>query len=361
MKLVANIKLEPTPEQENMLRETLERCNQACNYLSAKAWQTQKFRQFDLHKVAYRDTREMFDLTSQAAVRCIAKVADAYKVDRKVQRTFRRFSAQPYDDRIFRFVDDNTVSIWTIAGRQKIACVTGEHQRRLLAFRKGEIDLMFVRGKWYVACVCDIDDPELIEATDVLGVDLGIVNIATDSDGTTYTGEAVERVRSHFARRRAGLQRRRTKAAKRRLRKLSGQQRRFQTHTNHVISKALVQTAQRSGRAIGLEDLTHIRKRVKARRGQRGRLHNWAFGQLRQFVQYKAQLAGVPVLLVDPRHTSKGCSCCGCIDDRNRPDQVTFSCVSCGHSDLADLNAARNIRARASVTLPSSSQTAVAA
>jgi len=361
MKLVANIKLKPTPEQEKLLRETLERCNQACNFLSAKAWETQKFRQFDLHKLAYRDTRQMFDLTAQVAVRCIAKVADAYKLDRKTQRTFRRFSAQPYDDRIFRFVNDNTVSIWTIAGRQKITCVTGEHQRRLLAFRKGEVDLMFVRGKWYVACVCDIDDPDLIETTDVLGVDLGIVNIATDSDGRHYTGEAVEKVRSHLSRRRAGLQRRGTKAARRRLRKLSGQQRRFQTHINHVISKALVDTAQRSGRAIGLENLTHIRERVKARRGQRGRLHNWSFGQLRRFIVYKARRAGVPVLFVDPRYTSKACSCCGYIDDRNRPDQATFSCVSCGHAEPADLNAARNIRARAAVTLPLSSQTALAA
>src|SRR5262249_1969854 len=125
-------------------------------------------------------------------------------------------------------------------------------QRRLLAFRKGEIDLMVVRDKWLIACTCEIDDPALIETTDVLGVDFGIVNIATDSDGKTYTGEAIEKVRAHLSRRRAGLQARATKAAKRRLRKLSGRQRRFQTHSNHVISKAIVETAQR---AIGLEDL----------------------------------------------------------------------------------------------------------
>lgn len=69
------------------------------------------------------------------------------------------------------------------------------------------------------------------------------------------------------------------------------------------------------------------------------------------------------MLLVDPRYTSKACSCCGYIDDRNRPDQATFSCISCGHAESADLNAARNIRlrARAAVTLPLSSQVALAA
>ena len=151
------------------------------------------------------------------------------------------------------------------------------------------------------------------------------------------------------------LQRVGTKAAKRRLRKLSGRQRRFQRHNNHVIAKALVQTAQRTGRGIALEELRHIRTRVTARRGQRARLHNWSFGQLRAFVAYKAALAGVPVLYVDPKHTSVGCSCCGVIDKRNRPDQATFSCIECGHAAPADFNAALNIRlraARATVTRP---------
>jgi IS605 OrfB family transposase len=352
VKLTATIQLKPTREQVDALRSTLERCNEACAHLAQRAAETAKTRQFDLHKLAYADIRSRFELSAQATVRCIAKVADACKAGREAARVFRKHAAQPYDARIFRFVDDNTVSIWTLQGRIKVPFVCGEHQRRLLAHRKGEVDLMFVRGKWYIGVGCDVPDADSIVATDVLGVDLGIVNLATDSDGKAYTGEAVERARGHFCRRRAGLQGRGTKAAKRRLRKLSGQQRRFQTHTNHVISKALVEVAQRSGRAIGLEDLTYIRKRVKARRKQRGRLHNWAFGQLRQFLAYKAQRVGVPVLFVDPRHTSKACSQCGTIDDKNRPNQATFSCVSCGHAEPADINAARNIRARAEVNPP---------
>lgn len=300
MKLVAPIQLTPTPEQAKLLRETLECCNQACDFLSAKAWETGAFHQIPLHRAAYYETRERFGLAAQAVVRCIKKVADAYTLDRDTQRTFRPFGAQPYDARIFRFVDDNTVSIWTVNGRIKVGFVCGEHQRQLLAHRKGEVALMHVRGKWYLAVGCDVPDPDLIDANEVLGVDLGIANIATDSDGKPYTGEAIEKVRAHMSRRRAGLQRRGTKAAKRRLKKLSGQQRRFQAHTNHAISKALVDTAQRSGRAIGLEDLTHIRKRVEGRWKQRGRLHNWAFGQLRAFVAYKARRVGVPVLFIDP-------------------------------------------------------------
>jgi putative transposase len=220
-------------------------------------------------------------------------------------------------------------------------------QRRLMAFRKGEADLCFVRGKWLLAATCDIPETESFQAEDWLGVDLGIVNIATDSDGKAHSGAAIEAVRSRMARRKAGLQRRGTKAAKRRLRVLSGRQARFQKHTNHEISKVLVSTAERTGRGIALEDLKGIRDRVTARRSQRARLHNWSFAQLRGFVAYKAQRCGVPVLAVDPRNTSTGCSCCGTIDKKNRPDQATFSCVGCGYRAPADFNAALNLRARA--------------
>lgn len=348
MKLVAAIKLLPSKEQAKALKATLERCNAACTWLAAKGFETGTTRQYDLHKLAYAQVRTDFGLTAQAAVRSIAKVADAYKVNRTVAPVFRPLAAQPYDERIFRFVDGgNAVSLWTVEGRITVRVIMGEHQRRLMAFRKGEADLCFVRGKWLLACVCDIPEVEGFKPSDWLGVDLGITNIATDSDGNAHSGAAIEAVRFRMARRKAGLQRRGTKAAKRRLRKLSGQQARFQKHTNHEISKVLVSTAERTGRGIALEDLKGIRDRVTAKRSQRARLHNWSFGQLRAFVAYKARRAGVPVLAVDPRNTSIGCSCCGVIDKKNRPDQATFSCVGCGYRAPADFNAALNLRARA--------------
>ena len=159
-----------------------------------------------MHKLAYQATRDRFNLASQVAVRCIAKVADAYKLDKETQRTFRLMGAQPYDDRIFRFVSDDRVSIWTLNGRIKVGYVCGEHQRQLLKHRKGEVDLMFVRGHWYIAAVCDFDDPDLLTLDGVLGVDLGIVNIATDSTGEPFSGKDVEAKREWYVKRRAILQ-----------------------------------------------------------------------------------------------------------------------------------------------------------
>ena len=350
MKLVAAVKLVPSKSQALALKATLARCNEAATWLAQIGHEASIFRQFDLHKMAYADIRARFGLAAQMTVRTIAKVADAFKVNREVAPVFRKDAAQPYDERIFRFVKEGTAaSIWTIEGRITVPCVMGEHQRRLFAFQKGEVDLCFVRGKWMLAATCDIPETDEFKAEDWLGVDLGIVSLAVDSDGTSYSGADVERARCHYQKRRSGLQKRGTKAAKRRLRKLAGKQARFQKHTNHCIAKAVVMDAERTSRGIALEELKGIRQRVTARSNQRARLGNWGFAQLGAFVSYKAKRAGVPVVFVDPRHTSRQCAECGCIDKKNRTNQATFRCVSCGHTANADSNAATNIRSRALV------------
>lgn len=351
MRLVVNLKLKPTRGQYASLRRTLAQANAVCNEIGATAWDQHVFGQYALHKLVYHSIRASSGLTAQVVVRCIAKVADAYKVDRKTQRSFRPLGALAYDDRILRFKADDCVSIWTVDGRQIIPFVCGERQRVLLAHRKGETDLLFVRGTFYLSAVCEVDEPKLTKATDVLGVDLGIVNIATDSDGTVYSGAAVEENRRKAAHRRRNLQRKGTRSATRKLLKVSGKQARYQKDVNHRISKTLVSNAQRTGRGIALEDLAGIRERVTARKRQRARLSNWSFFQLREFVSYKAKLAGVPVAFVDPRNTSRECPSCGHIERANRKSQAEFFCRSCGLAGCADHIAALNIRSRARATV----------
>ncbi|MER3402668.1 MAG: transposase, partial [Armatimonadota bacterium] len=73
--------------------------------------------------------------------------------------------------------------------------------------------------------------------------------------------------------------------------------------------------------------------------------------QLRSFIEYKARLAGVPVVIVDPRNTSRTCPACGHVAKANRPTQAEFRCVECGFAGPADAIAAENIR-RAVVMRP---------
>jgi putative transposase len=348
MKLAAAIKMLPTPGQADILATTLARCNEACTWLAAEGFANRTFRRYDIQKLAYRRVRDRFGLTAQAAILSIAKVADAFKVNRRVAPIFRKGGAQPYDDRIIRFVKDGSaVSLWTIEGRMVVPITMGEHQKRLMAHRKGEVDLCFIRGKWILAATCDVPETDEFQAEDWLGVDFGIVSLAVDSDGTAYSGAKIERQRQRIHKRRRGLQKCGTKGAKRRLRKLSGKQTRFQKHANHCIAKALISDAERTGRGIALEQLKGIRSRVTARSNQRARLGNWTFGQLGSFVAYKAKRAGIPIVYVNPRNTSRECRACGCIDKKNRTNQATFRCIGCGHEAPADLNAALNIRQRA--------------
>nr|PZN48536.1 MAG: transposase [Chloroflexota bacterium] len=353
MKLIAQVKLQPAPGQTELLRRTLEVANAAANYVSEVAWETKTFRQYDLHHACYYAVRERYELSAQMTVRLLAKVADAYKLDRKAQRRFHPHGSIAYDNRILAWkLAAQTVSIWTVEGRQTIPFVAGERQLALLPFMQGEADLVYRRGEFYLHQVCEVDEPPVEDVDEFLGVDLGIVNIATDSDGTVHQGKGVKNVRHRRRALREKLQRKGTKSARRRLKKLAGKERRFAANTNHTISKRIVTAAKDTGRGIALEDLSGIRERVTARRAQRATLHSWSFAQLRSFIEYKAALAGVPVVAVDPRNTSRTCPACSHIDKRNRPSQDTFSCVACGHSGLADHIAAVNISRRAAVNPP---------
>jgi IS605 OrfB family transposase len=353
MKLVAQVKLQPTPQQAQLLHRTMERANQACTYLSQQAWETKTFGRYALHKLAYHETRAQFpELSAQVVVRCIAKVSDAYQVDRRRKRRFRAGGAIAYDARILSWKDGEEVSMWTVGGRQRMATCCGEHQRTLLAGRRGEAELVCRDGAFYLHQSCEVATPEVTAPEGWLGVDLGIVHLAVTSDGESFSGEQVESKRAWYARRRQVLQRVGSRSAKRRLRQLSGRQRRYQRDTNHCISKALVAVAQRTGRGIALEDLSGIGGRTRVRRAQRHRHHNWTFHPLQGYVTYKAAMAGVAVRFVDPRYSSQTCSECGHCDRSNRRTRDEFVCVVCGYAAPADENAARVIACRARVNAP---------
>ena len=353
MKLTAKIKLNPTEDQREMLHETLQRANAACNYISDLGWQAKTFNKLSLQKICYYDVREKFELSAQMVVRALGKVADSYKKDKKTKRKFYKHGAFPYDERILSYqLEKQAVNIWTLQGRQRIAFQAGKRQLELLEHQQGESDLAFIRGEFYLLATCELDSPEPEDVADYMGVDLGIANIATTSDSERYSGKTVNRVRHRNQRLRAKLQRKGTKSAKRLLRKRAGKEKRFSQDTNHCIAKAVVKTAKGTGRGIALEALKGIRSRTRLRKSQRTQLHSWAFNDLQQKILYKAQQAGVPIVLVNPAYTSQTCVACGCIDKRNRKTQDTFLCIACGFSAHADINAAVNISRRALVNTP---------
>ncbi len=200
---------------------------------------------------------------------------------------------------------------------------------------------------------CEVEEPETHSGGGVIGVDFGIVELATTSAGKSYAGEQVKAVRRRTREHRRRLQKKGTRSAKRRLKQAAKKQERFVCNTNHCISKELVRDARASKKALGLEDLTGIRARAHGfHKEMRWQMGNWAFAQLRQFVTYKSKQAGIAVIIVNSAMTSRTCSVCGCCEKGNRKSQPHFQCLACGHESNADFNASINISRRAAVNRP---------
>ena len=355
MNLTLKIKLLPDAEQHSRLLSTMRVFNQACNHISELAFNTKTFSKFNLQKACYYDVRAAYGLSSQMVVRAIGKVTESYKADKKALHTFKDTGAMVFDDRILSFKGLELASMLTLDGRLEVPMMIAEYHRGMLMGRRvrGQADLILDSGIFYLMLVIELPDKPLFDAEKFIGVDMGIVNIAADSTGETFSGSKVNNVRKRNAKLRAKLQSKGTKSAKRLLKKRSKKEKRFAKDVNHVISKRIVEKAKALGCGIALEDLKGIRTREKTvSKPQRQRLSSWSFYQLRQFIQYKAELNGVPVVLVDPRNTSRECPVCGYADKANRVSRDDFVCQSCGYAAHADYTAALNIESRATVNLP---------
>lgn len=363
MKTTLKIKLAPSPEQHELLVATMERFNAACDFIAKVAFENRLASKFKLQKLIYSEVRERFGLSSQMTVRAIAKVVDAYKRDTSTLCRFRPHGAVVYDERIMSFEGLDAVSLWTLDAdtpRQSIPMIFGGYQRAQFHRARGQADLVLVGEQFYLLATLDTPEPPEFDPDGFLGVDLGIVKLAVDSDGNEATGALVEKVRQRNHTLRRGLQAHGGKNAKRHLVRLRGREARFRRNENHRIANELVERAKDTNRGIGLEDLKQIRSRVTVRRADRARHSGWAFAQLIAFILYKAKLAGVPTHVVDPRNSSRECSVCGYVSKKNRPSQAVFRCqrAECQHEENADHNAAKVIARRAQVQFSRRSQSA---
>lgn len=348
MKLVAKLKLAPDAGQAAALLATMERFNAACDWLAGRAFEDETANKYLLQRRYYAQMRADFGLGAQMAVRVIAKVCEAFKRDKTSRPVFKPRGAIVYDQRNASFPALDRVSLATLAGRAVVPFLVGAYQRAMVDRLKGQADLVYdpQKRRFFLYATADVPTPDAEPPHGVLGVDLGIVNLAADSDGTRYAGAVCNGIRRRHHRLRQRLQAKRTRSATRLLKRRRTKEQRFQADANHGIAKQLVQNALSTRRAIALEDLEGIRSRGNVRRGQRRVLHGWAFAQLRAFVEYKAALQGVSVVLVDPRNTSRTCPACGLIDKANRKTRACFLCVGCGLAGPADHVAATNIARR---------------
>lgn len=351
MLLTVPVKLAPTPEQAAEIEKSVRLCNEAATWIAGEAHRLDLWRLVPLHNAVYYEARKRFpDLSSRCIQLAIKRVVGLRHLK---PRRFRPLAAVPFDKNSMAFWKGATLSWNACSGRDRrvrIPVLLGDWQEERVDRSRcaGFLDVK----KRTAYLVVEVAEPSPTPASNYLGVDLGIVNLATDSDGRVHVGADVEKRRRIHSHRRRNLSRKNTRAARRKLRQLSGKQARYQRDVNHRISKEVVRHAEGTGRGIALEDLKGIRERVTVTRRQRARHSNWSYAQLRAFIEYKALLAGVPVVVVDPRNTSRTCPECGCIDKANRPTRDKFCCKDCGFAGPADVIAAVNISARAAAMQP---------
>lgn len=361
MKLTLQTQLLPDADAASKLKATVERFNEAASWLAGLAFDRKVSNKFVLQKLAYAELRERFGLPADTAIRCIAQVVEAYKQSKSTKPKFRKHAAVPFSmGKNIGFKGPDRVSISTLEGRVVVPFLMGKYQTERFGWSKGQCDLVLRRDrKWFLLVTVDVPDGTPVPPSDFIGVDMGVENIAVDSDGEMHSSKGIAEKRVNYARRRRAMgkstkesSRKKRRAVHKAMARIEGKEHRYRKDVNHQISKHLVAKAKDTGRGIALEDLKGIRDRIQFRKPQRDRMGGWAFLQLRKMIEYKSKLAGVLVVAVDPRNTSRICSECGTCDKASRQSQSEYRCVHCGFEIHADLNAALNIRARAAVNLP---------
>ena len=202
------------------------------------------------------------------------------------------------------------------------------------------------KGRVFVNLIYECHDPVIEENKDrkIVGLDRGVYNIVTTSDGVHYGAKDARRVKRRYNHVRSELQEKGTRSAKRRLKAISGCEKRFVHDQNHCISKKLANTDEDVSIYV-LEDLSSmnmLRLRGKSNKTMRKWLSAWSYSDLEYKLIYKCRRNGIRVEFVDARYTSQKCSVCKTIDKASRKGN-RYVCRHCGNSMHADVNAAINI------------------
>ena len=368
----AAVRLEITEEASAKLLETQKLYGEACQILMGilleGGREERRWQRFTLHHAGYRIVREKLpDLGSQCVCNAIRTVSGAVKSWISNHPKFAMDKSMAIPALSFKnpvvHLDKNTITygkvgskitatIYSIEGRVQATLRPGPFQAEILASGKwAESNLVHrkgVRGKtdyWelHIAvekeAVLPVLENLLLEQ--VMGVDVGENNIAAVSCGCIWNAGKLKHDRDRYLANRSRLQRNGSRSAKQHLRKASRRERRHTKHVNNVVSKEIVAEAQQRGvRLLVLEDLTHIRERIKAGKRVRSRLHRWPFRELQQQIIQKAARTGIRTMFVDPRYTSQTCNRCRALAKRRKHLLV----CQCGNRAHADVNASRNLR-----------------
>jgi len=204
-------------------------------------------------------------------------------------------------------------------------------------------------GKYYLSVAFKMPIEQLPKTGKSIGIDVGLAYFSADSDGNTFNlpydlkrHEARLRILNRaIARRKKGSIRR--NEALRQRRKLYDKISQQRNHFLHEITNYYVSNYD----LICVENLK-VKNMVKNKNLSKSIL-NSCWSNFRRILEYKAKWYGKKIVAVMPHFTSQMCNLCGHTEADNRKSQSVFLCLNCGHSENADINAAKNILKAAGV------------
>jgi putative transposase len=338
-------------QQSESIDSTLKQFAFACNQMLGVAKTENCWNATKLQKLTYYDIRAITELKANHVCNAVRRVVNAKTSTGKVKE-FRPTSIA-LDVRTFMY-KDGSVGITLVDKRHWFEWKLSREQKKLLEGKHLSFATLSRtrNGQYFLNVAIEIEcDRRYVSKDKAIGVDLGRKAIAATSTDNQWDGEQLTKTRDRYSKTRANVQSKRSRSSRRLLRRLSGRERRFQQWVNHNISKSIVSEAKKNCAAISMENLTNIRQSLNTKprtKQERRKTNNWAFYQLRTFIEYKANIAGIPVVFVPPAYTSQTCSSCNHI----HPDSAKsyrsgkrFVCGHCGANIDADINAARNIAA----------------
>lgn len=331
--ITAKIRIVATPE----IISAIKAYNEGLKFCINIAWQNKISNNFRLHPLVYKTLRQT--LPSQLAVACIKQACGMVKKAKSkpiinrtsVRYNFPRSANLKGDILVLRLLNKRQEFKLNIPECYKEYFSWKINESLLRMDKKGRAFFLFTFSK-------EVDAINNTTQKIVLGIDLGVNNLAVTSDSRFYHSAKVKQIKWKFKHLRSKLQSKGTRSSRKLLKKLSGRETRWMKWVNHNISKDIV--SKFNGNKIVMEDLKGIRKQ---RRGKIMNywISNWSFFQLQSFIQYKAERGGIEVIRVNPYLTSQLCHKCGKLGSRL---SGSFSCPYCLFFKFsADLNAARNL------------------
>src|SRR6266540_157876 len=349
--LTLKIKLETTAQAAQSLSETQKAYVVALNHTSAVAFEKKVFNSVALHHITYRDVREATKLPANLVCSARNVAAEAYKRDKDKHHRWKETAAMRYDARTLTVkLEEEYATLTTLDGRARVKLILSDYHRQYLD-RTWEVEptaTVSRKGRiWYLHLIVTRDIAES-QSEARIGVDSGIVRIATTSTGKVFNGGTIKHIRERRFKQRRDLQSARHKSRNQRrlLKRLAGKEKRSVDWLLWNVANGIVDEALKAGAGtIAIEDLKGIRTRIKCAKKQRLIMHGWPFASLFAKIRHVAGKRGVKVVSVDARNTSRRCRC-GHVDKANRTTQSTFRCVVCGYSHNADYVASHNVAVR---------------